>query len=145
MLPHKRISRAWLAAAAALVLASCFPKQEFDNQFGDQHFKTVISLVELHKLRYGSYPASLAELKHTGSWDQIALGNVAYRRLPDGYALDLVRGWVGKPQLSYPPDFWQGLGLKESNVGKAPQGAPASADPASRSSPSAPRDTSSHS
>lgn len=125
MLPYRRISRAWLAAAA-LVLASCFPKQEFDNQFGDQHFKTVIALVELHKLRYGGYPASLAELKHTGGWDGIALGSVEYRRLRDGYALDLVRGWVGTPQLSYPPDFWQGLGIKDSNVKKAPQGTPPS-------------------
>jgi hypothetical protein len=123
LLPHRRISRAWLAAAAALVLASCSLKKEADNKFGDQHFKTAISLVELHKLRYGSYPASLAELKHTGEWDGLALGSVAYRRLPDGYALDLVRGWVGKPQLSYPPDFWQGLGLRESNVRKAPHSA----------------------
>ena len=120
MLARKRIYRLGLAGAAALLLSSCSPKQELDNQFGDQHFKTAIALVELHKLRYGSYPASLAELKHTGQWDAIALGSVSYRRLPNGYALDLVRGWAGKPNLSYPADFWHGLGLRESNVGRTP-------------------------
>lgn len=117
---HRRISRAWLSVAAALVLASCFPKQEMDNKFGDQHFKTVVALVELHKLRYGSYPASLADLRYVGDWDRIALSSVEYGRLPDGYALNLVRGWVGQPHLEYPPDFWQGLGLRQSNVKPAP-------------------------
>ena len=119
MLARKRFDRMGLTAATVLLLSSCFPKQELDNQFGDQHFKTAIALIELHRLRYGGYPASLAELKHTGQWDQIALGSVSYRRLPNGYALDLARGWVGRPNLSYPADFWNGLGLRESNVRKA--------------------------
>ena len=97
------------------------PKQELDNKFGDQHFETVIALVELHKVRYGEYPASLEDLKYVGDWDRIALGSVAYRRLPDGgYALDVVRGWVGQPEVAYPPDFWQGLGLRQSNVKRLP-------------------------
>jgi hypothetical protein len=38
----------------------------------------------------------------------------------DGYELDLVRGWVGTPDLSYPPDFWHGLGIRRTNVRRAP-------------------------
>src|SRR5713226_10480494 len=44
-----------------------------DNQFGDQHLKTAVALIELHKVRFGKYPGSLSDLKFTGQWDQIAL------------------------------------------------------------------------
>ena len=88
-----------------------------DKQFGDQHFKTAISLIELYKIRYGVYPPSLDSIRYTGDWDAIAVGSVSYKRLDTGYELDLVRGWIGKPDsLSYPDDFWQGLGLVKSNI-----------------------------
>jgi hypothetical protein len=28
-----------------------------DNLFGDQHLKTAVALIELHKVRFGKYPA----------------------------------------------------------------------------------------
>jgi hypothetical protein len=31
--------------------------------FGDQHFKTAIALVELHRVRTGTYPSSLRDIK----------------------------------------------------------------------------------
>ena len=34
----------------------------FDNQFGDQHLKTAVALIELHKTRFGRYPDSLRDL-----------------------------------------------------------------------------------
>ena len=42
---------------------------------------------------------------------------VRYEKLPDGYALDLVT-WKGggKPELSHPPEFWHGLGIRRTNV-----------------------------
>lgn len=105
----------------ALALSTgCSFKQEADAKFGDQSFKTVISLIELHKTRFGHYPESLRELKYTGDWDPIAINSVQYQRIGDGYELNIVRGWVGQPTLSYPPDFWHGLGLMSSNVGGAP-------------------------
>lgn len=94
----------------------CGFKTDADRKFGDQHFKTVIALIELHRIRYGSYPQSLEDLKFQGDWDAIALTSVSYRRLDEGYELDLVRGWAGKPELQYPPEFWQGLGLRRSNL-----------------------------
>jgi hypothetical protein len=84
-------------------LSACAFKKEADQKFGDQHFKTAISLIELHKIRFGEYPFSLRDLKFTGDWDQIALANVEYKR-------------VGKPELKYPDEFWKGLGLIRSNV-----------------------------
>lgn len=109
--------------AFALIIAAasgCDFQKQADAKFGDQHFKTAVSLVELHKLRTGSYPASLADLEFTGDWDQIALASVEYRKLDAGYELNLVRGWVGQPELTYPPGFWAGLGVRKSNVGPVP-------------------------
>ncbi len=99
------------------LLGSC-ALEEFANQtFGDQHIKTSIALIELHKVRYGQYPEDLDDLKHLGGWDQLHLKNVEYRRLGDGYELNLTGGWSRAPsELEYPPDFWQGLGLVRSNL-----------------------------
>jgi hypothetical protein len=97
-------------------LSSCAVQKGFDQKFGDQHFKTSVALIELHKVRFGEYPNSLKDLKFVGEWDQIALSNVKYKRVPNGYELDVVQGWVGKPELSYPDEFWMGLGLVRSNM-----------------------------
>lgn len=83
-----------------------------DNQFGDQHLKTTVALLELHKVRYGRYPKSLRELHFVGQWDQISLNTVRYVASPDGskYYVEVERGWMGKPVLDYPSEFWQGTG-----------------------------------
>jgi len=104
----------------ALTLALCvgcgqFQKQ-VDAEFGDQHFKTAIALIELHKVRFGEYPEALTDLRFTGEWDKIELNSVHYERLSKGYELDVVRGWAGQPTLSYPAEFWHGLGLVKTNV-----------------------------
>jgi|SRR6476661_5105709 hypothetical protein len=103
--------------AVTLGTTACQLQQSADAKFGDQSFKTAISLIELYRVRHGAYPAALTDLDFTGDWDAISLNSVRYERLPDGYALDVTRGWIGKPTLSYPPQFWQGLGLRRTNVG----------------------------
>jgi hypothetical protein len=84
--------------------------------FGDQHLKTAVALIELHKVRYGKYPDTLRDLKFTGQWDQLALQSVAYYRSADGshYYVEVRRGWVGKPTLQMPDGFWQGTGFSEA-------------------------------
>ena len=94
-------------------------KEKANKQFGDQHFKTAIALIELHKVRFGEYPPSLDSIKYAGDWDFAIRTSVKYERLDNGYKLDLVNGWIGKPTtLEYPEDFWYGLGLIESNMKK---------------------------
>jgi hypothetical protein len=66
------------------------------------------------------YPTALDQLDYIGDWDRIALAAVTYEQLPDGYALDLQKGWIGKPDVVYPSEFWKGLGLRRSNVKTAP-------------------------
>src|SRR6266496_1371394 len=46
-------------------------KEQANKQFGDQHFKTAIALIELHKIRFGEYPATLDSIKYIGDWDKI--------------------------------------------------------------------------
>ena len=110
-----RIKVLVLGAVLAVLICACDFQKQADAQFGDQHFKTAISLIELHKVRTGAYPLTLADLKFTGDWDQIALSSVEYKRLESGYELNLVRGWVAQPDLTYPDEFWNGLGLQKSN------------------------------
>lgn len=83
-----------------------------DNLFGDQHLKTAVALIELNKVRYGKYPKSLDDLKFTGQWDQLALQSVRYYPNADGtaYFIEVERGWIGKPKLKLPDEFWQGTG-----------------------------------
>ena len=87
-----------------------------DNMFGDQHLKTAVALIELHKVRYGKYPASLGDLRFTGQWDQIALQSVAYYPNVDrsAYYVEVERGWIGKPTLQMPDEFWKGTGYSVS-------------------------------
>lgn len=103
-----------------LFMASCGMEEfqeQANQQFGDQHFKTAISLIELHKIRTGNYPEKLKDLKHLGDWDRIIFNSVKYKKLEGGYQLDLTNGWMGAPEnLDYSNDFWEGLGLKESNL-----------------------------
>jgi hypothetical protein len=105
---------------AILLLSSCGSgsfKEHANEQFGDQHFKTAISLIELHKIRQGEYPSSLNNLEYLGDWDQLIFRSVEYKRLDSGYELNLINGWIGKPEnLKYPDDFWKGLGLRKSNL-----------------------------
>lgn len=101
---------------SSLGLSGCSIPKDANDKFGDQHFKTAVALIELHKVRYGQYPDSLSDLKFVGDWDQIALANVKYRRVENGYELDVIKGVNGKPELKYPDEFWKGLGLVKSNM-----------------------------
>ena len=102
------------------LFTSCIFDKVKDNanaQFGDQNFKTAISLIELYKIREGKYPESLDSLKYIGDWDKMAINSVSYKKLENGYQLDLINGWIGKPNnLKYPVEFWKGIGLKKSNL-----------------------------
>jgi ATP-dependent Clp protease ATP-binding subunit ClpA len=86
---------------------------------GDQGFKTAIALIELHRVRFGSYPDSLDDLQFLGNRDRGALAGVKYEKLPDGYALDVVSGVGTTPDFNYPTDFWRGLGLRRTNVDRS--------------------------
>ncbi len=90
--------------------------RRFANMFGDQHLKTAVALIELHKVRCGRYPDALRDLKFAGEWDEIALTSVRYYPSPDrkAYYIEVERGWMGKPDLAMPTEFWKGTGYSPS-------------------------------
>jgi len=133
-LPLKKNNRVWIVVAIVCVVAvgalgfgayqllstSGFA-QTADQQFGDQNLKTAVALIELHKVRNGRYPAKLEDIRFTGDWDSMAIHSVRYIVAPDGmsYFVEMERGWIGKPRLSLPEDFWHGTGFNAGlNRGK---------------------------
>ena len=113
--------------------ASCIPetvKEELDSMVvesqrmvADQEFKKAIAHIELHKLRYGSYPGTLSELKFLSAMDSSTLSFVKYTRLDSGYELNfetkfpsLSGTMTNRIQLQYPDEFWRGLGCVRSNL-----------------------------
>jgi hypothetical protein len=111
----------FLAVAFLALLAGAYwvsksgVTRPLDNMFGDQHLKTTVALVELHKIRNGLYPISLSELKFVGDWDRIALASVTYCAANDqkSYFVEVHRGWVGKPSFELPTDFWKNTGFSK--------------------------------
>lgn len=93
-------------------------KEEVNSKFADQHFKTAIANIELYNIRYGQYPGTLNDLDFLGDWDKAIFQSVSYEKLDTGYRLDIIKGLVyGTPtDIVYPPNFWRGLGLKQSNI-----------------------------
>ena len=88
--------------------------QNSNQIFGDQHLKTSVALIELHKTRYGKYPNKLSEIRYTGKWDQLHLKSVDYKPGKDlqSYYIEVTRGWISKPvKLKIPKAFWKGTGF----------------------------------
>ena len=92
-------------------------RQNFDKDHADQCFKRAISLIELHKIRFGSYPNTLSDSDFTefmGGWDKSIYHRVRYSKVEEGYELDINSEEVS--ELEYPLIFWSGLGIVRTNV-----------------------------
>jgi hypothetical protein len=111
------MNKIWLILCTGYFVVGCnFEVPVADKQFGTQNFVSAVSIIELHNIRNGEYPASLDDLKYLGDWDAIWLSAVRYEKTKSGYDLFVERGWAGKPTLSFPIDFKQGLGIENTNV-----------------------------
>jgi predicted membrane protein len=91
--------------------------QNFDQNHADQNFKRGIYLIEIHKLRFGSYPNTLNDPNFTafmGEWDKFIYQSVTYSKHENGYELNL--NSQENAQLEYPELFWSGLGIIRTNV-----------------------------
>jgi hypothetical protein len=117
----------------SLLLSCCVPdnlKEKLNEgimtghkMIADQEFKRALANIELHKLRTGSYPVSLSDLKFLSAMDSTMFGYVEYTRLDTAYELNvkmdvpsLTDGTSQKLELRYPAEFWNGLGCVRSNV-----------------------------
>ena len=115
-----------------LLLKSCLTENKLSeieilyqknlNKIADRDFKTTIGLIELHKLRNKSYPNSLQELNFLNYFDSIAIRDMEYIKVQNGYILNIMPDFnlqgdsIGMANLEYPKEFWQGLGIKGSNL-----------------------------
>lgn len=116
-----------------LLMSACIPDNlkekmnegmsEAQQMLGDWEFKKALAQIELHKLRSGSYPNSLRELKFLTAMDSSLFHNVEYTRLDSVYELNLKMNFPsfdGKQTqrviLRYPAEFWKGLGCVKSNT-----------------------------
>lgn len=82
----------------------------------DRRFKAVLALIELHQRRFGSYPDELRKIGFLSPYDSAMFHGLTYEKLPDGYALDIVTPPNDTAPLSYPAEFWRGLGIRRTNV-----------------------------
>ena len=106
-----------IAAIVVVSVARSGVTRPLDDMFGDQHLKTVVALVELHKVRYGVYPSRLSELKFTGQWDKIHIHAVSYCAAEDrqSYYVEVQQGWAFKPgdlAREQSAEYWQGTGFR---------------------------------
>ena len=103
------------ARRVATAFASTFRSSGINNQFGDQWLKSAVAQLELHKLRYGKYPKTLQDLRYLGQWDASIVYNIAYYPNADltAYYVEVRNGFLGKPNLEYPDEFWQGTGFRK--------------------------------
>lgn len=114
-------------------MSACIPdsvKDRIDDgvskaglMMADMQFKNAIANIELHRLRNGSYPNSLSDLKFLTAMDSSMDHSVEYTRLDTVYELNLKMTFQSlqsndtkKIDLHYPPAFWKGLGCVKSNV-----------------------------
>lgn len=69
----------------------------------------------MNKVRYGKYPESIDYLKVIGEWEKIALNSVKYHPSVylKSYYVEVELGWMGKPDIEIPEEFWQGTGYDE--------------------------------
>jgi hypothetical protein len=117
-------------------LSACFPDDmkkkmndamtEVQTSMADQTFRKTLGDIELHKIRYGKYPASLTEIKFLNKMDSMNFHSVEYHLLDSGYELNLIQkaaninGRQTEITVVYPDEFWQGLGCVKSNLKKNP-------------------------
>ena len=122
-----------LALIVTALLPSCIPDSLQEkmnegmalgqNMLADQEFKKAIAQIELHKLRNGSYPASLSDLQFLSAMDSSMFQFIEYARLDSVYELNIKMDFpvIGTKEtkgvdLTYPAEFWKGLGCVKSNV-----------------------------
>jgi len=90
----------------------------FDRGYEENNFNQSIALIEMHKIRFGDYPKTLYDKtfrQFLSSQDKrIAHTSVMYYKRENGYELHL--NSQDAIQLEYPTEFWNGLGLVETNV-----------------------------
>lgn len=93
------------------------------DEKADNYFKIALGLIEIHKMRTGEYPNDLYELCCLNRFDSVAIRKVSYQKFGGRYILNILPEMdffsgdsVGFCDFRYPDEFWNGLGIIESNL-----------------------------
>jgi hypothetical protein len=87
------------------------------HELFEESFHRAISLIEMHKVRFGDYPENLSVsgvIQYLVSDDLKVTQAVQYQKVESGYELNI--GAEDSIQIRLPRGFWQGLGLLKTNV-----------------------------
>jgi hypothetical protein len=79
-------------------------------------FRRAIAGIELYKTKFGEYPESTTSKEFIdlfGDWQEVSL-LISYGKCENGYELNINN--QERLQISFSPDFWQGLGIAKTNV-----------------------------
>jgi hypothetical protein len=103
-----------VAAWSLVSMLRSQPVQQLWSKTDDQHLKTAVALIELHRVRTGKYPDTLDQLEFVGQRSAGALSRVAYTPAPDrtGYFVEIPPGLDGQPRPAMPEGFWRGTGYR---------------------------------
>jgi hypothetical protein len=129
-----------VALVATLAVLGIRAVQRFDAHWSDpgnqtrfvapQAMNRAVGLVELHRIRYGRYPADLTDLRFLSRLDSSLLGWLEYAASEDGsaYYLAVARDRPGAEDVTWPAEYWEGTGRDTALAAEAercPEGLPA--------------------
>jgi hypothetical protein len=76
-----------------------------------------ISLIEMHKIRFGDYPENISMpgvIQYLVADDLKVIQSISYQKIESGYELNV--GTEDSVKILLPNGFWQGLGITKTNV-----------------------------
>jgi hypothetical protein len=82
----------------------------------EKDFKRAIAGIELYKTKFGDYPESTTSKEFIdlfGDWQEVSL-LISYGKCENGYELNINN--QERLQISFSPDYWQGIGIAKTNV-----------------------------
>lgn len=99
---YRRIEEQWTAPGAQT------------RFIGPKAMNKGVGLVELHRARYGRYPATLSDLTFLGGPDRAELGWLEYASSEDGsaYFLAVARDFHEADEVTWPTEYWEGTGYE---------------------------------
>jgi hypothetical protein len=101
-----------------LALYMKLTRKPSQHELFEEVFHRAISLIEMHKVRFGDYPENLSTsgvIQYLVSNDfKIFQSITRYQKNEIGYELNI--GTEDSIKIRLPMGFWQGLGLVKTNV-----------------------------
>lgn len=106
-----------MVVSVPLALYMKLTKKPSQHELFEEVFHRAISLIEMHKIRFGDYPENLSKpgiIQYLVADDLKVIQSISYQKLESGYELNV--GTEELVRILLPDSFWQGLGVAKTNV-----------------------------